>query len=735
MSIFRLPDSLDKDIAEYARLVKGYLNGTIDKAQLKAFRVPMGIYEQRENEKYMMRFVIPGGDLSPMQLYALAEIAKKYSPSDLHITTRGDMQLHGINLPDTIVIIKKLRTIGLTTRGGGGNTVRNILIDYLSGLDPEEAFDVAPYAQELASRLISEPDSFTLPRKFKIAFSSSPEDRGKATVNDLGFIAETDKNGNRGFKVYIGGGMGLKPRTGIVLFDFAPDTEVYNIAKAAKDFFNKYGNRKNKHAARLRFVLSKLGENDFLSKFSEEYERVKALSFPPFDIKPVETPGDYGYILIPLFLGDISPESAENIAEIAMQFETASIRLTSQQNLIIKGIPNESIKDIREQIPNTGIPGQFPSFIGNAVACAGASTCRLGICLSRNLLSAIKDITSEKAYPNTDDLSLKISGCPNTCGQHIIADIGFFGRGVRFGKSNAIAPAYNVVLGGHLGNGVSSLAENIGVIAAKKIPEFMGEVLGFIGQNRLTDEAFSEFIKRVGKNEFTKILDKYGEIPDIEENKDYYYDWGDDKPFSISERLEGECSAGLFDLIETDLKTAKDKLTSNLPREALYYSLRALLITRGIVPGSESETVSGFNKFFLGKYIEQSYETLIKKFVDSGEIRVNEAEDFYNRIEWLYEQMDNSLKFPELAHNEDKTDNATEPKENIKDFREIPCPMNFVKAKMALENIEIGERLEIYIDDGEPIDNVPPSLRNEGHSIVSQKRIGDYWSIVVERRV
>ena len=283
MTFYKLPKNLNTQITEYEKLVKGYLQGTVPKTKLKSIRVPFGVYEQRLDETYMMRIRLPGGAITPRQLTAIATIASKYTNRPLHFTTRQDVQIHNLALKHTITLMRELQSIGLCSRGGGGNTIRNILGNYDSGIDRQEVFDVSPYIQALTSQLISEADSWTLPRKLKIAFSSSTLDKGLATINDLGFIAHINKNGEKGFSVYLAGGMGRKSKVGFLLYDFIPDCEVYNIAKTTKNFFDKYGNRKNKHKARLRFVLEKMGKKKFIETFEQEYQKVKEKNILPLN--------------------------------------------------------------------------------------------------------------------------------------------------------------------------------------------------------------------------------------------------------------------------------------------------------------------------------------------------------------------------------------------------------------------------------------------------------------------
>ena len=427
MKFYELPASLEDDTLEYERLIKAWQKGEISKAKLKAHRVPMGVYEQRNSDRYMMRIRLPGGGITPSQLVHVASVAEKYTNWSLHFTTRQDVQIHNLSLTDTVKIMHELKEFGLSSRGGGGNTVRNIVGSYDAGIDPDTVFDVTPYITALSTRLVAEPDSWTLPRKFKIAFSGSSRDTGLATMADLGFIAKKNDRGQRGFSVYIAGGMGRQSRVAIRLYSFVGHDQVYNIARAIKNLFDKYGNRKQKHAARLRFLFEKLGKVEFFHRVEEERVLVARNNSSPLELSR-EQDLHGGFLEVPLFLGDMSVENARKLGNVMQRYGEDTIRVMPHQNLLLRNIPQDMIEELRLLLKEESILEELPPFLGRATACAGASTCKLGICLSRGLLTGIRKELERRpfAFDRVNDISLKISGCPNTCGRHIIADIGFF---------------------------------------------------------------------------------------------------------------------------------------------------------------------------------------------------------------------------------------------------------------------------------------------------------------------
>lgn len=280
MTTYKLPDTLGEDIDKLGDLVRAYRQGTVEAVQFKAFRVPMGIYEQRKSEVYMVRIRATGGVVSPSQLLQIVAIAQRHGSDLLHFTTRQEVQLQNLRLEEVEPVLRELQAIGLSTKGGGGNTVRNILVSAGSGIAADETFDATPHAMALTTRLIAEPDSYLLPRKMKIAFSSSGRQVDYAAINDLGFVAQL-RDGERGFRVYAGGGGGSKPTVGWLLFDFIPEGEIFAVAEALKKMFSEHGNRKNKHKARIRYIFYRLGEAEALRLIREYYEAARQTA-PPF---------------------------------------------------------------------------------------------------------------------------------------------------------------------------------------------------------------------------------------------------------------------------------------------------------------------------------------------------------------------------------------------------------------------------------------------------------------------
>ena len=416
---YKIPDNLSAELDELDSCIARYQRGEIDAATLKVRRVPFGCYEQREDGTYMVRIRTTGGALTPLQLRAIAEISARYGSDANHITTRQEFQIHYVALENVLLVMRELLQAGLVSRGGGGNTVRNVLVSPDAGVGIDEVFDPSPYAFALTSRLIAESDSWLLPRKFKIAFSNSLADTSYAEFNDLGFVAQI-REGQKGFSVYVAGGLGTKPEVGHLLHEFIPAEDVYVVASAVKHLFDKHGNRKNRHAARLRFLWKTLGETRFRELYEEQLHVVRSEHpaplqleeipqfslLPPFAPEKDTTPEFYQWrdrytenqkqselvsVRVPVFLGNLRNEYTIRLAEFLAPFGDHVLRASFGQNLRLRNIPKNYLPNVYHLVCDLTELASGPRFIGNSIACTGADTCKLGICLSKGALSATVD--------------------------------------------------------------------------------------------------------------------------------------------------------------------------------------------------------------------------------------------------------------------------------------------------------------------------------------------------------
>jgi sulfite reductase (ferredoxin) len=779
---YELPPTLDDEIKDLESQILRYKKGKITAGELKTRRVPFGVYAQRTEATYMVRIRIPGGCVTPFQFKTVARLAVKYGNGSVHITTRQGLQIHDVILENLVTVIRELKHVGLTSRGGGGNTVRNITASWDAGISTDEVFDVTPYALSLTSRLIAESDSWLVPRKFKISFSNSGADNSNASFNDLGFIARR-KNGQNGFRVYVAGGMGFKPQVGKLLHDFLPAEQSYLVAKSVKQIFNRHGNRKNKHAARLRFLWNKLGEKQFVELYHQEFETLKKQRLehffgaevenkprPDIRLKPVEIQSpDFAIwkqryvkeqkqpklysILLPIFLGNLKSEQAIELSEFLDNFGENVMRCTQQQNLSIRNIPGEYLGNVYRVATTITELATEPKFISNCIACTGAELCTLGICLSRGAIRAIgkKLKKSGLSIEDLSDVKLHISGCPDTCGLHTTADLGFYGGASR--KNQIMYPAYTIVAGSIIKDGHSRLACKIDKISARDLPDLVVEFLKLYLPKKENYSSFAAYIDDGGEADIRSLCNKYRDIPDFSNDKTYYFDWEAKEVFSVIGMGMGECSAGLFDLIDIDREIIKKQQRiitslsdSNEISEALYKVVlsasRMLLITRGIEARSDRKVFQEFGKHFIETgMVDGHFKKLVKtaKNKDYTQLRdrKHQVYELASTMEKL-SSMDDSLHFPAEKERELKPPNRIESvldnnDDVFRDYRGVACPMNFVKVKLDLAMMESGQLLKVLLDDGEPIANVPRSVADEGHEIVKQKNENDFWSVLIRK--
>ncbi len=850
--MYRIPSTLKGDLDYTQSLIDQFKAGEIQAGQLKSNRVPMGIYEQRKNQHYMLRLRCAGGLVTPEQLAKIAFVGHQLSTSHLHVTTRQEIQIHNVDIEDAVPALRKLEKVGISSAGGGGNTVRNMMVDDRSGLTAEEEFDVYPYVEELTSRLIAEKDSFTMPRKYKVAIDTSVDTANYSYIADLGLQARI-KDGKRGFRVLIAGSAASNAHTGWEVFDFLPEKDLYRAAKALKNWFHKYGNRRNRHKARMRYVFYKYGTEEAKRLYLEEFEALKkdssidfeapALplehhkpSFSPLSEKEDKNASTYfdreafetwkrryahkqtnaeglkenlWYAYIPLRHGNNSTDFFAEVAEYLGNYGNDVIRFTKKEQIQVRNIPEEYLPDIYAFFKKLGVyQVDYPVVVTNLTCCTGADTCRLGICLPKGAIDAIakKLLSSDLNLDAIPDFELRMNGCTNICALATWGDLGFSGRVGRVGDDPY--PAYTVWLPV---KGKHELDLQQGYIAAKKIPAFVEDYLKDVIQEQPNYADYYDYVAKRGAAFIKELIAKYKEIAPFTEEPDTFYDFGDDEKFSLIKYGKAECSAGLFDIIEIDQdnirekrkevdqllqdKTLKESTAANqeqtnkvekLLHDIVFSENRMLLVTRGLDPRTDEDVYLGFEKEFIGAgIIPQKFKILTDKARNNESLIENKPliDELADLLNDLYQNMDDSLQFKLPAaqssavltdtkeksassaksvgqENATKTEaeksvssvksvgqeNASEkPQEKSagdtssvpdvkKDFRGVMCPMNFVKTKIALTPMQSGQILEILLDDGAPIENVPGSVKGEGHTILSTEKIENYWKVLIRKK-
>ena len=676
---YTIPESLYPEIDALEEVIQQFLAGQLDPAILKTRRVPFGIYEQRTPGAYMCRIRSTGGAISPAQLASLADLAERYGSAFLHLTTREDVQIHDIEIGQIPSLLRDLAVIGLSSRGGGGNTVRNILVSPEAGHDPAELFDVGPWADALVEKIIREKDSWNLPRKFKIAFSSSDRDTAMAGFNDLGFFPVLSLSGEQGFEVWAAGGLGGKPRPALLLRPWLPASEVHLVTTAIKKFFDANGNRRNKRAARLRFLRDRFGDEGLLEHLNQAIETERANWFVPLEPLPIraaELPEasshtqEIGYqdwlgtnvqihprtgtalVRVPVLLGDLPSTIARELGRGLASFGENVLRVGMRQDLVLVGIPAKRLPELHVLLASTGL-AKSVNGVEEVVACTGADTCKLGMCFPKGAVRALQEEVARAglAYGCFKGLRVHISGCPNSCAQHMVADLGFFGAARRQGER--MYPAYRVVVGGTLGRNNARLARDIGQIPAKRLPEFVTLVLAAWRASGVTE--FGTWIDGVGEAATKAIIASFGTVPDWDVDTSAYFDWGATEAFSPT-RGGAECSAGLFDLIDIDkesiqrerAKIEAEGTTDSVAKAIVFHSSRMLLVAKEIQPTTPSGVYDGFLLVFISEgLVPERFRDLVTSARDEKPLahRMAEVLELATTVEALYASMDDSLRF------------------------------------------------------------------------------------------
>lgn len=812
--MYRIPSTLNGDLDYTQSLIDQFKAGEIQAGQLKSNRVPMGIYEQRKNQHYMLRLRCAGGLVTPEQLAKIAFVGHQLSTSHLHVTTRQEIQIHNVDIEDAIPALKKLEKVGISSAGGGGNTVRNMMVDDRSGLTADEEFDVYPYVEELTSRLIAEKDSFTMPRKYKVAIDTSVATANYSYIADLGLQARI-KDGQRGFRVLIAGSAASNAHTGWEVFDFLPEKDLYRAAKALKNWFHKYGNRRNRHKARMRYVFYKYGTEEAKRLYLEEFEKLKKDGSIDFEapalplehhkpnFPPLKAPTDFEtwkrryahkqtnaeglkenlwYAYIPLRHGNNSTDFFAEVAEYLGNYGNDVIRFTKKEQIQVRNIPEEYLTNIYAFFKKLGVYQiDYPVVVTNLTCCTGADTCRLGICLPKGAINGIAKqlLNSDLNLDAIPDFELRMNGCTNICALATWGDLGFSGRVGRVGDDPY--PAYTIWLPV---KGKHEIDLQQGYIAAKKIPAFVEDYLRDVIAEQANYADYYDYVAKRGVNIVKDLIAKYKEVAPYSEEPDTFFDFGDDEKFSLIKYGKAECSAGLFDIIEIDQDTIREKrkeveqLLSDgkqntgkiekLLHDIVFSENRMLLVTRGLDPRTDEDVYNGFEKEFIAAgIIPQKFKVLTDKARNSASLieqkpLIDELADLLND---LYQNMDDSLQFKLPAEKtqveqvaEEKNAEEKAPAEQVseekapaekasaaeetetiapdvkKDFRGVMCPMNFVKTKIALTPMQSGQILEILLDDGAPIENVPGSVKNEGHTILSTEKVENYWKVLIKKK-
>ncbi|WP_224483910.1 HEPN domain-containing protein [Robertkochia aurantiaca] len=663
---------VERDIIELERKIRLFKEGSIDEERFRSLRLARGVYGQRQPGVQMIRIKIPFGRLTLNQLRRIADVSDRYSNGRLHITTRQDIQIHHVELDRTPELWAELERDDVTLREACGNTVRNVTASPEAGIDPEEVFDVSPYADAVFRFFLRNPVCQEMGRKFKIAFSSSDRDTALTFIHDLGFIPRLT-GGRRGFRVLLGGGLGSQPREADVIHEFLPAEELIPITEAVLRIFDRHGERAKRLKARLKFLLRDIGTEAFLALVDKEQ---KALSQKRYEIDPEpfavalpesegaedlvdshkgdtvydqwfaynvlsqKQPGYYA-VGVKVRLGNFSSDQARKLAEILNYFPDAELRLTLRQDILIRHIPARSLYALYHALSEAGFAEVGYNRINDITACPGTDTCNLGIANSTGIAAELERVLNEE-YPEfraDTSLTIKISGCMNACGQHNMAHIGFQGMSVKT-PSGEVAPALQILLGGGVtGKGSGRFADKVIKIPSKRGPQALKLLLDDYKAHGEGFEDFLEYYDTRTQSYFYQLLKPLSDITNL--SPDELIDWGHRENY-IKEVGIGECAGVVIDLVATLLFESEEKLDNARTAleqtrwaDAVYYSYSALVNSaKALLTGAGEKTnthagiIDGFEQNFVVEYKSEFPES----FKDTVyRIRENEPDQAFAR--------------------------------------------------------------------------------------------------------
>lgn len=578
---------VQKEIIELEKKIHLFRGGKIDDERFRSLRLARGIYGQRQEGVQMIRIKLPYGKVTSEQLVRITQVSDEYSTGRLHITTRQDIQIHYVSLDRTPELWADLAKDDITLREACGNTVRNITGSELAGVDVNEPFDVSPYAHGLFQYLLRNPICQEMGRKFKISFSSSDEDTALSYLHDLGFIPKI-KDGQKGFKIMFGGGLGSQPAHAELLSEFVPVNEIIPTAEGIIRIFDRYGERAKRMKARMKFLIKEMGRDVFLDLVEKEK---KAIAFETYEIDttafdgPIPEPllevpqvtiedtkayeawknsnvikqkqDGYYAIGIKVLLGDFYTDKARLLADLIKNYGANELRFSLRQNIVIRHIKEENLPFFYQELAKLDFVQLGYNSVGDITACPGTDTCNLGIASSTGIAEELERVLTAEypQYLNNREIEIKISGCMNACGQHNMSAIGFQGMSINSGK--LVAPALQVLLGGgRLGNGAGRFADKVIKVPSRRGPDALRTILNDFDANG-SGQKFLDYYDTKGEKYFYEILKPYADVTNLTEAD--FVDWGNADNYVKAVGV-GECAGVVIDLVATLLFEAKEKL-------------------------------------------------------------------------------------------------------------------------------------------------------------------------------
>ncbi|HEX8854851.1 MAG TPA: nitrite/sulfite reductase [Thermoleophilaceae bacterium] len=573
---------LEREFDDFDNEAEKFLAGDTPEDQFIGFRLKQGVYGQRQADVQMVRVKLPMGGITPEQMETFADVIEEYAPLRKgHITTRQNIQIHHVPLPDAAKLIRRISDAGLSSREGCGNTVRNVTGDPWAGVSEGELFDITPYAGAYVRYFVRHPTTQLMPRKVKTAFTATDEDRAITGIHDIAFIPRI-RDGVRGVEVRVGGGTSIMPRIAPTLYEFVEldNGDYLKVAEAVFRIFDRQEwLRVNRARARIKVLIDKIGIDAFREQVEEELQGdwLAERNFDPtplllihdeeanaparglayaqpngdlseferFSASNVQAQRQEGFSSVQVRVprGDLSPEQLRGLAQIMRDYSGGYARTTVHQNFLLRWVRDESVYEVWDALGKLGLNAAGADEIVDVVSCPGTDSCKLGITSSMGLNRAVQERVASMQIddPLTKRIHIKMSGCPNGCSQHHIANIGFYGASIKVGDKTM--PAYVAHIGGQYEGGEVVYGNRLKVrLPAKRVPDAVERWLRWYEEDRNDGEEFNAFAERVGTGEFeARVKDLAMPVEFNLENLGHFIDWNRRDPYKV-ERGEGECA-------------------------------------------------------------------------------------------------------------------------------------------------------------------------------------------------
>ena len=664
---------VERDILELERKIHEFQDGNIPEEKFRSLRLARGVYGQRQPGVQMVRIKLPYGKMTLAQWRRIADVSDEFAISNLHLTTRQDVQIHFVSLDRTPELWSLLEQDSITIREACGNTVRNVTASDEAGIDPDEPFDVTPYAHGVFEFFLRKPVCQDMGRKFKIAFSSSEKDTALTFMHDLGAIPRIrEVNGElkRGFKVMVGGGLGAQPFLAVTTHEFLEEDLLVPYIEAVLRVFDRHGERASRHKARIKFLIQKIGIDAFTELVNAEqkaltYQRYKIdttrfqeASLPtyvlanekiepdsyriknPFNFEvwkktnvyPQKQEGFFA-IYIRVLNGNISSESSRRLIEKLRPVIADDVRVTINQGLQLRFVKPEHIEYIYSILEQEGVASAGFGSVADITACPGTDTCNLGISNSTSISKVLSEVIEDE-YPEflyNKDIAIKISGCMNSCGQHGMASIGFHGSSLK--AKGQVLPALQVLIGGGvMGSGNGSIADKVIKVPSKRGPDVLRSLLDDFTTNRQNGETYLQYTHRLGEKYFYELLKPHASLETL--LAEDYIDWGQQDKYATAIGV-GECAGVMIDLVATLILEGEEKIEwsqegidNKAYADAIYnayaafvHSAKALLLQHGV----QCNTQHGILKDFDTHFTQQGLYTTTGSFKETV-MQINQME-------------------------------------------------------------------------------------------------------------